>query len=59
MSTDNEIVTCAFCKLESFWGGKEGDPTMWECEDCGEIFCGDCCLVDNENDERILCEICR
>ena len=58
-NTDKEIVSCKFCETHSMWGGYEDDPTMWSCEECGSVFCDNCCEVDNENDERILCGDCK
>lgn len=53
-----EIVKCKYCGKTSAWEGAFG-ATPWECEECGEIFCDDCCQIDNENDDRILCLDCR
>jgi len=57
--SDNEIVRCKFCGSYSLWGGYDGDPTYWECEECNDIFCGDCCKVNNETDKFILCKDCK
>lgn len=58
-NADEEIVTCKHCGIHSMWGGYEDDPTMWSCEECGDIFCDKCSKVDNENDERVLCRVCK
>ena len=59
LNTDKVIVKCKFCGSYSLWGGMESKPTYWECEKCGDMFCGDCCHVDNENDDNILCCDCK
>lgn len=53
-----EIIRCKFCGLYSLWEGYEDHPTFWSCEDCGDCFCDNCCHIDNENEEVVLCKDC-
>jgi hypothetical protein len=57
--SNKEIVECKHCNKYSFWGGYEDDPTMWSCEKCGDIFCGNCVRVPNSEEQGdILCKEC-
>jgi hypothetical protein len=56
---NKEIVQCGRCHDYSLWGGFDSDATQWSCEICGVTFCDNCAHVDNENDECVLCDVCR